>query len=192
MSKTFDSSLWSRYFGDRWKAVFFCPGCLSGKREQEGTGRMQTFHCGRNVSGDWCQEEARLSISQQAEICRTSLKVTSALKALKLKQRIVILSLLTQMVSMIQPSPQCPLWLRYKGNDGMGILTRLDKPTPQLTKSAMGVQLLFALAFLCECGFPSLFLSKHTSSISCLLRLFTHLQFCYNHFSYKPNNKPLH
>lgn len=40
MRKTFDSSLWSRYFGDRWKAAFFCPGCLSGKREQEGKGRM--------------------------------------------------------------------------------------------------------------------------------------------------------
>lgn len=148
MSKTFDSSLSSPYFGARWKAAFFCPGCLSGKREQEGKGRMQTFQCGRNISGGWCQEEASLSISQQAEICRTSLKVTSALKALTLKPRIVILSLLTQMVSMIQPSPQCPLWLRYKGNDGMGILTRLDKPTPQLTKSAMGVQFLFALAFL--------------------------------------------
>lgn len=119
--------------------------------------RMQTFQCGRNISGGWYQEEVSLSISQQAEICRTSLKVTSALKALTLQGRIVILSLLTQMVSMIQPSPQCPLWLWYKGSDGMSILTALDKPTPQLTKSAVGVHFLLASGFLCECGFPPLF-----------------------------------
>lgn len=90
------------------KLLSFIPAASLERESRKGREEC-TFHCGRNISGDWCQEEARLSISQQAEICRTSLKVTSALKALKLKQRIVILSLLTQMVSMIQPSPQCPL-----------------------------------------------------------------------------------
>jgi hypothetical protein len=49
------------------------------------------------------------------------------------------------MVSMIQPLPQCHLWLGYKEDDEIEILVFLDKPTPPVTKPAMGVE------FVCFC-----------------------------------------
>lgn len=80
----------------------FCLSLLSGRGAWKWR-RTSTSQHGGNVSGGWRKEDPGLSISQQAEICRIFLKVTSAQKALKLKRRIVILLLLTQMVSMIQP-----------------------------------------------------------------------------------------
>lgn len=32
-SETFDSDLWSYYFGYCWKSTVFCPSCLSGRRD---------------------------------------------------------------------------------------------------------------------------------------------------------------
>lgn len=92
-------------------------------------------------------------------------------KALKLKHRIVILLLFIQMVSMIQPWSQYLLWFGYKRNDGIGILVLLDKLAPSMTKSATGVCILYATAFLCAGRFPSLFLSEPKSSISWLSKI---------------------
>lgn len=91
-------------------------------------------------------------------------------KALKLKHRIVILLLFMQMVSMIQLWSQYLLWFGYKRNDGIGILV-LDKLAPSMTKSVMGVCILYATAFLCAGRFPSLFLSESKSSISGLSKI---------------------
>lgn len=121
---------------------------LRKERKRAGSERCGTFQCGRNISGGSYQEEASLSISQQAKICRTSLKVTSALKALKLQRANcnpfavntdgLHDSTLTTMSSLTQIQ-------RPGGQDGTGILTHLDKSSPQLTKSAMGVSLSLCL-----------------------------------------------